>query len=207
MLVSGCFAIFWCDPFLVSHACIALSLGASSDWLLRSVRDRRRRSSVVWRRKPCGWLRRRDRPKRSGSGRPSRRRTGASGKRPSAYRLSRGLWVGSCVCVGLDVALTPEVISRRCLVVAVVLWLMCCHTWTSWCRHRTWHPTLLQYIRHWTGLSLCYPLMWSVTLEHTTTRLMSWVRPDLEILPWPSIHTSKHSILWCCNGSSQSEAR
>ena len=34
--------------------------------------------------------------------------------------------------------LTSEVILWRCLLVAVVFWLMCCHTGMP-CRHRTWH--------------------------------------------------------------------
>ena len=37
--------------------------------------------------------------------------------------------------------------------------------------------------------------------------LMSWVRPDREILPRPYTHTGECSTLWCCYGGSQSEAR
>ena len=51
---------------------------------------------------------------------------------------------------------------------------------------------------HWCGMS-----HWNTQLPI----LMSWVRPDREILPWPSTHTSKRSTLWCCYGGSQSEAQ
>ena len=30
-------------------------------------------------------------------------------------------------------------------------------------------PHLITLYRHWADLSLCYPLMWNVTLEYTTT--------------------------------------
>ena len=43
---------------------------------------------------------------------------------------------------------------------------------------------------HWCGTS-----HWNTQLPI----LMSWVRPDREILPRPSIHTSEHST-WCCHG-------
>ena len=36
---------------------------------------------------------------------------------------------------------------------------------------------------------------------------MSWVRPDREILPLPSTHTSECSTLWCCYSGSQSKAQ
>ena len=36
---------------------------------------------------------------------------------------------------------------------------------------------------------------------------MSWVRPDWEILPRPTTHTSEHLTLPCCYGGSQSEAQ
>ena len=62
----------------------------------------------------------------------------------------------------------PDVISRRCLLVAVVLWPMCCHTGMPRRRQRTWHFTPSQY-RHRADLSLCYPLVWNITLEYTTT--------------------------------------
>ena len=45
------------------------------------------------------------------------------------------------ICLGL----TSEVIQQQCLIVAVVLWPMCCHTGMPCHRHRTWHPTLSQY--------------------------------------------------------------
>ena len=37
--------------------------------------------------------------------------------------------------------------------------------------------------------------------------LMSWVRPDREVLSRPSTLTSERSTQWCCYGGSQSEAR
>ena len=66
-------------------------------------------------------------------------------------------------------------------------------------------PDAVTVYRHRDDLSLCYPLMWNVTLEYTATHFMSWVRPDREILPRPSTHTNKRSNLWCCYGGSQSE--
>ena len=56
----------------------------------------------------------------------------------------------------------------------------------------------------------CYPLMWKVTLEYTTSpNLMSWVRPDQEILP-DLPHTPANAQvmrLWCCYGGSQKFGR
>ena len=78
---------------------------------------------------------------------------------------------------------TSEVISRRCLLVAVVLWPMCCHTGMSCHRHRTQHSTLSQYTD--TGPTCRCAIHWCGT-SHWNTQLpilMSWVRPDLEILP------------------------
>ena len=54
--------------------------------------------------------------------------------------------------------------SQRCLLVAVVT--MCCHIWMPCRRHRTWHPVTVY--RHRVDLSLCYPLMWNITVEYTT---------------------------------------
>ena len=45
--------------------------------------------------------------------------------------------------------------------------------------------------RHRANLSLCYPFI-----------LMSLVRPDWEILPWLSTHTSERSTQRCCYGGS-----
>ena len=45
-----------------------------------------------------------------------------------------------CVCVrlsGFSVALTSEVISRRCLLVVMLLLPMCCHTGMPYRIHRT----------------------------------------------------------------------
>ena len=51
---------------------------------------------------------------------------------------------------------------------------------------------------HWWGMS-----HWNTYLPI----LMSWVRPNREILPKPSTHTSECWNLWCWYGDSQSEAR
>ena len=68
------------------------------------------------------------------------------------------------------------------------------------------HPVTVYW--HRADLSLCYLLMWNVTLNTQLPILMYWVRLDLEILPRPSTHTSKCSTLWCCccYGGNQSEA-
>ena len=58
---------------------------------------------------------------------------------------------------------------------------------------KTPHPVTVY--RHEADLSLCYPLIWNVILEYTATHFMSWVRPDQEILPRPSTHTSELPIL------------
>ena len=95
-------------------------------------------------------------------------------------------------------ALIYKVILRRCLLVAVVLWPMCCHKGIScgW-QEMTFNP--ITVYRHRANLLLCYPLMWNLILGYTTTQL-TWVRPDREILPWSSTHTSECSTLWCCYG-------
>ena len=97
---------------------------------------------------------------------------------------------------------TSEVISRRCLLVAVVLWPMCCHTEMPCRRHRTRHPTPSQYTD--TGPTCRCAIHWCGT-SHWNTQLpilMSWVRPDREILPRPSTHTSERST-WCCHCGQQ----
>ena len=76
---------------------------------------------------------------------------------------------------------------------------MCCHTEMPCLRHRTRHPTLSQYTD--TGPTCCCAIHWCGT-SHWNTQLpilMSWVRPDREILPRPSTHTSERST-WCCHG-------
>ena len=45
-----------------------------------------------------------------------------------------------CLLV-FNITLTSEVLSRRCLLVAVILWPMCFHTGMPCHRHRIWHPT------------------------------------------------------------------
>ena len=71
---------------------------------------------------------------------------------------------------------------------------MCCHTGMPCCGHRTWHPTTVY--RHGADLSMCYPIMWNVTLEYKLLILMSWVRLKREILPRTSTQTSERSTLW-----------
>ena len=63
-----------------------------------------------------------------------------------------------------------------------------------------WHPTPSQYTD--TGstcrcaINLCGTLHWN-----TQPISMSWVRPDWEILPRSSTHTSERSTLWCFYGA------
>ena len=73
-------------------------------------------------------------------------------------------------------------------------------------RHRTWNPIQSQYTDmgptcrcaiHWCGTSHCNTQL---------PILMSWVRPDREILPRPSTHTSESWALWNWYGGSQSKA-
>ena len=100
---------------------------------------------------------------------------------------------------------TYEVISRRCLLVAMVLWPMCCHTGIPRRRHRTRHPTPSQYTD--TGPTCRCAIHWCGT-SHWNTQLpvsKSWVRPEREILPWPSTHTSERSTLWYWYGGNKSE--
>ena len=61
------------------------------------------------------------------------------------------------------------------------------------CRHRTWLPTLSQYTD--TGSTWHCAIHWCGT-SHWNTQLpflMSWVRPEWEMLPRSSTHPSKHS--------------
>ena len=111
----------------------------------------------------------------------------------------------SClICLlGFNLALTSEDMSQ-CLLVALVLWPMCCHTGMPCQSHRTWHPTPSQYTD--TGPTCRCATHWCGT-SHWNTKLpilMSCVRPNREILPQPSTHTSEHSTL--CYGGSQLEA-
>ena len=90
------------------------------------------------------------------------------------------------------------IISRRCLLVAVVLWSMWCHTGMPCRRHRTYmtpHP--VKVYRHRVYLSCC-PLMWHTTLEYTTTHFnvlvqTQWGNPSL-IFHTPA--TLNSTILW-----------
>ena len=70
---------------------------------------------------------------------------------------------------------------------------MCCHTEMPCRRHRTRHPTPSQYTD--TGPT-CRCAIHRCGTSHWNTQLpilMSWVRPDREILPRPSTHTSERS--------------
>ena len=67
--------------------------------------------------------------------------------------------------------------------------------------HRTWHPSPSLYTH--TGPTCRCAIHWCGT-SHWKTQLpllMSWVRPDWEILPRPSTHTSECSTLWCYGGN------
>ena len=91
---------------------------------------------------------------------------------------------------------TSEVIMRRCLLVTVVLWpTQECYAADT--RHDTPSRHSIQ------AQGQCGTSHWNTQLLF----LMSWVRPDREILPRPSTDTSNHSTLWCCYGGSQSDAR
>ena len=67
------------------------------------------------------------------------------------------------------------------------------------------HPVTVY--RHGADLS-CYPLMWNVTLEYTTTNLnvLSKTGPGNHSLTFHT-HTSECSSPWCWYGGSQSETR
>ena len=86
-----------------------------------------------------------------------------------------------CVMVYWNIFVWFEVISLRCLLVAVVLWPMCCHTGMPCRRHRTWHRTPPQY----TDTGPTYRCAIHGT-SHWNTQLpisMSWMRPDLKSFP------------------------
>ena len=95
----------------------------------------------------------------------------------SDMKKGNNLWLFVCfVCLGLTSFLTPEIISRQCLLVAVIL----PHRNMPHHRHRTWHPAPAEYtdtgptyrcVAHWCGTS-----HWNTQLPI----LMSWVRPDRE---------------------------
>ena len=55
------------------------------------------------------------------------------------------------------------------------------------------HPVTVY--RHGADLWLCYPLMWNVALKYTATHFNVLVRPDREILPRPSTHTSERDAV------------
>ena len=60
------------------------------------------------------------------------------------------------------------------------------------------HGPTCRCVIHWCGTS-----HWNTQLPI----LMSWVRPDREILPWSFTHTSERSTWWYWYGGSQSVAR
>ena len=100
-----------------------------------------------------------------------------------------------------NMALTSEVISQQCLLVAIVFWPICSHTLMSFHRHRTWHPTLSQFTDtgpiyycaiHWCELSHCNTQL---------TILMSLVWLDWDILPWPYTHAANTQLCDAVVGS------
>ena len=105
------------------------------------------------------------------------------------------LGIYSFCLLGFNVALTSQVISWLCLLVAVVPWPMCCHTEIPWPRHRTWHPNPSQYTD--TGptcrcaICWCWTSCWNAQLFI----LMSWVPPDWEFLP-DLPHTLEYAQLY-----------
>ena len=95
---------------------------------------------------------------------------------------------------GLTSLLTAEVISRRCLSACS------CGTLTNVLPHRnamsqtqdtTPHPVTVY--RHGANLSLCYRLMWNVTLEYTATQfnVSGRTRPGD---PSPTLHTHQRML-------------
>ena len=60
-------------------------------------------------------------------------------------------------------------------------------------RHRTCHPT--HHSIQTQGQPVVVLPMWNAKPEYTTGHLMSWVRPDREILPRPSTHTPANAQL------------
>ena len=90
--------------------------------------------------------------------------------------------------------------------VAMQFWLMWCHTGMQCRRQRTWHPILSQYI-HGVDLSLCSPLMWSFTLESTTTHFNVLGLTRLRN-PSPDLQHTKRMLnipRKCCRGGIQWE--
>ena len=120
------------------------------------------------------------------------------------YKVHYHIQINFVCLFGFNVAFKH--LRSQCLLVAVVLWPMCCHTGMSCRRHRTRHPTPTRYTD--TGPTCRCAILWCGT-PHWNTQLlilMFWVRPDREILPWLSTHTSESSTL-CCHGGSQSEVQ
>ena len=101
------------------------------------------------------------------------------------YGEISALW--SCKIDGMLVgAFTPEVTSWRCLLVAVILWQVCCNTRMACRRYRTWHPMPSLYT--YTGTTFRCAIHWCGT-SHCNTQLpilMSCIRPDQGILTRPS---------------------
>ena len=75
----------------------------------------------------------------------------------------------------------------------VVLWPMCCQTGMSCYRHSTWPPPPITVNRSRADLSLCYPLMWNVTLEYTATHLNVFGQTRLGNPYW-IFHTHKLTL-------------
>ena len=94
--------------------------------------------------------------------------------------------------------------TTRLLLVAVVLWPMCCHTEMPSRKDMTPYP--ITVYRHGADLSLCYPLMWNVTLEYTATHfnVLGETWPGN---PSPTFHTQQRTLnfmllWWLTVGSS-----
>ena len=84
-------------------------------------------------------------------------------------------------------------VAFKHLLVAMVLWPMCCRTEMPCRRHRIWHPTSSQYTDTRADLSLCYPLMWTDTLEYTATHF-NILGETRRGNPSPTFHTQQRTL-------------
>ena len=104
-------------------------------------------------------------------------------------------FVFCCFLFGLD--LTSEVISLYiwCLLVAVVLWPVCCHTDMPCCRHRTWHPTLTCHSIQIRGRPV---VVLTINVEHQTGRHnhpLKCLRSDTNEKSFPKLtHTANTQL-------------
>ena len=97
-------------------------------------------------------------------------------------------------------------ISRRCLLVAVVLLTNVLPHRNAMPQTRDTTPHPVTVYRHGANLSLCYPSMWNVTLEYTATHfnVLGETRPGN---PSPTFHTHQRTFnlmlsWWSTVGSS-----